>query len=110
VWLAAGEAIARARAGGGPSFIEAQTYRFHGHVEGETAFLRETYRAEEEVTARRGLDPLAAFRSRLTASGAAGDNRLADLEAELAASVEDAAARAAEAPLPDPARLGELAL
>jgi pyruvate dehydrogenase E1 component alpha subunit len=110
VWAAAGEAIGRARAGRGPGFIEARTYRFHGHVEGETAFLRETYRAEEEVTARRGSDPLAAFRSRLTASGAAGDNRLADLEAELAASVEDAAARAAEAPLPDPARLGELAL
>jgi pyruvate dehydrogenase E1 component alpha subunit len=110
VWAAAGEAIGRARAGGGPGFIEARTYRFHGHVEGETAFLRETYRAEEEVSEKRGSDPLAAFRSRLTASGAAGDNRLADLEAELAASVEDAAARAAEAPLPDPARLGELAL
>lgn len=37
-WTLAAEAIARARRGDGPTFIEARTYRFHGHVEGEAGF------------------------------------------------------------------------
>ena len=45
VWEIAGEAIARARAGDGPTLIEAKTYRFRGHEEGDEA----TYRTAERV-------------------------------------------------------------
>lgn len=110
VWATTGAAVARARAGGGASFIEARTYRFHGHVEGETAFLKGTYRSDGEVADRRGADPLASFRRHLLAAGLAGDNRLADLEAEVAARVEAATERAVAAPLAEPGRLAELAL
>ncbi len=45
VYEAAGEAIDRARRGDGPTLIEAKTYRFYGHYEGDTV----TYRTNEEV-------------------------------------------------------------
>src|SRR5258708_13699984 len=50
VWEAAGEAVSRARAGGGPSFIEAATYRIHGHMEGEVFLLAGgSYRDDTEI-------------------------------------------------------------
>ena len=52
------EAIARARAGGGPSFIEAMTYRYGGQYEGDT----QTYKPPWEVAHWRAKDPLAFFR------------------------------------------------
>ena len=54
---AAGEAIDRARRGDGPTLIEAKTYRFYGHEEGDAA----TYRTAEEVEAHRERDPLITF-------------------------------------------------
>src|SRR5712675_134109 len=47
VYEAAGEAIARARRGEGPSLIECKTYRYYGHFEGDTI----TYRTKEELAA-----------------------------------------------------------
>ena len=61
VYAAAKEAVQRAREGGGPSFIECDTYRFRGHHEGD----EQTYRSREEVLAMREkrdcLKKLAAF-------------------------------------------------
>ena len=54
VATAFGDAVARARAGGGPSLIEATCYRFRGHFEGDA----DTYRAEDEKEERRARDPL----------------------------------------------------
>src|SRR5258706_9389436 len=51
---AAGEAIARARRGEGPSLIECKTYRYYGHFEGDTV----TYRTKEEVEAHRTRDAI----------------------------------------------------
>lgn len=51
---AAGEAIARARSGDGPSLLEFRTYRWRGHYEGD----QQTYRAREEVEAWKEHDPL----------------------------------------------------
>ena len=58
VWDAAREAVDRARTGGGPTLIEAATYRLLGHVEAEANFLSRQYRTPEEVDARRVRDPL----------------------------------------------------
>src|SRR5437899_4135245 len=54
VYEAAGEAIARARRGEGPSLIECKTYRYYGHFEGDTI----TYRNKEEVEAHRTRDAI----------------------------------------------------
>jgi len=110
VWRIAAHAVQRARAGAGPTFIEAQTYRFHGHVEGETAFLREAYRPDAEVESQRRGDPVAAFRARILAAGLETDERLSVMEKEVTALVEESAARSAQAPWPDPVDLERLAI
>lgn len=105
VWQAAETAIARARSGGGPTLIEANTYRFHGHVEGEKTFLKEKYRSEDEVTERRLADPLAVFRSRLVHSGVSSEAELVVVERALDEQVAKAAAEAFEQPWPTPESL-----
>src|SRR3984893_341705 len=57
VYEAAGEAIARARRGEGPSLIECKTYRYHGHFEGDTI----TYRTKEELAAFMERDAIQAL-------------------------------------------------
>ena len=57
------EAVARARSGGGPSLIEARTYRFYGHSLGD----EQQYRTEEEVEERkRNADPINILRNFMT--------------------------------------------
>ncbi|HIG14135.1 MAG TPA: thiamine pyrophosphate-dependent dehydrogenase E1 component subunit alpha [Gammaproteobacteria bacterium] len=57
------EAVARARSGGGPSLIEARTYRFYGHSLGD----EQQYRTEEEVEERkRNADPINILRDFMT--------------------------------------------
>lgn len=110
VWQAAEEAIARARDNGGPTFIEARTYRFHGHVEGEKSFLKEMYRSDDEVAARRENDPLVLFRTRMLAGKAVTDAELGNIETEIGERVENAAAAAARQPWPEPASLDRFLL
>jgi pyruvate dehydrogenase E1 component alpha subunit len=110
VWQAAEEAIARARDNGGPTFIEARTYRFHGHVEGEKSFLKEMYRSDDEVAARRENDPLVLFRARMLAGKAATDADLGKIETEIGERVENAAAAAARQPWPEPQSLDRFLL
>ncbi len=102
VWQAAGEAIGRARRGGGPTLIEAETYRFHGHVEGEKAFLKEAYRSDEEVAERRRRDPVLMFRRRLIETGLGSEDELQRIERELDDEVAAAAATAGDDPWPVP--------
>lgn len=65
VYAAAGEAVGRARNGGGPALIEAKTYRLMGHMFGDT----ESYRTREEVAEWRKRDPLLVYRERCAAEG-----------------------------------------
>lgn len=58
---ATSEAVARARAGGGPTFLEMHTYRLLGHMVGDT----EPYRSREEVAEERQRDPVSTLRNRL---------------------------------------------
>ena len=68
VWQAAKEAIERARSGGGPSFIEAHTYRIQGHLEAEDLFLGgQRYREPAEIEAWKGKCPIARFKATLEA-------------------------------------------
>jgi pyruvate dehydrogenase E1 component alpha subunit len=65
VYAAAAEAVARARAGGGPSLLECVTYRFDAHHTFEYA-ARPRYRSAEEVDAARARDPLEIQGARLS--------------------------------------------
>ena len=91
VHAAAGAAIERARKGAGPSFIEAHTYRLHGHLEAEKSFLKSTYRESAEVEEWRGRDPIARFKAYLGAEAIIDEREVEALEQEIAAIVEDAA-------------------
>jgi acetoin:2,6-dichlorophenolindophenol oxidoreductase subunit alpha len=97
---AAGEAIARARSGGGASLIECKGMRYFGHFEGD----QQTYRAPGEVDElRRTRDCLEAFSRRVTEAGLVDDDDLAAIDASVAQVIDDAVARAkaAEDPTPD---------
>ncbi|EML1093746.1 thiamine pyrophosphate-dependent dehydrogenase E1 component subunit alpha [Pseudomonas aeruginosa] len=86
IFAAAGEAIARARAGEGPSLIEIETHRLAGHFMGDG----ETYRPAGEKEALLAKDPIPAYRQRLLTLGVADEPTLAGLE-EVARGRIDAA-------------------
>ena len=65
VYRTAVGALGRARTGGGPSLIEARTYRHHGHSRADPG----KYRPDEEVQAWMKRDPLVLYRARLEAGG-----------------------------------------
>ncbi len=103
VWQAAGEAVRRARDGGGPSFIEARTYRIQGHFEAEAFVLGAgRYRDAGEIESWQQKDPITRFRARLTAAGAASAADLDRIEAEVLDRVRDAVAYAKAGQPADP--------
>jgi pyruvate dehydrogenase E1 component alpha subunit len=96
---AAGEAIARARSGGGASLIECKGMRYYGHFEGD----QQTYRAAGEVDElRRTRDCLEAFSRRVTEAGMVDDEDLAAIDVSVAQLIDDAVARAKAADDPKP--------
>jgi pyruvate dehydrogenase E1 component alpha subunit len=101
MWHAAGEAVARARAGEGPTLIEATTFRFYGHILGDA----DAYMEEGEKRAAMERDPVPRFRAWLIAQGIASEATLAAMEAATARDVEDAEAFALASPIPELAEL-----
>lgn len=102
MFAAAHEAIARARAGEGPTLLECMTFRFFGHVFGDD----DKYMDSEEKAAAMAKDPLPAFKAKLIAEGTASEAQLAALEEAIVAEVEDAFtfAMASEPPSTDELR------
>jgi acetoin:2,6-dichlorophenolindophenol oxidoreductase subunit alpha len=101
VWDKAGEAIARARRGDGPTLLECKTYRYYGHYVGDPL----TYRTKEETERWKARDALALFEARTVRDGVMEPGNLRRIDAEVAAEI-DAAVRAAEAaPVPSAAEL-----
>lgn len=99
VYQTAGEAVQRARSGGGPTLLEYRTYRTRAHAEG----MREAgYRTQEEITAWKGRDPIQTFEAYLLAERAVTQTELDQIEAEVKAMIEDAVTFASNSPLPDP--------
>jgi pyruvate dehydrogenase E1 component alpha subunit len=105
VHAAAGAAVARARAGGGPSTIEAVALRYYGHYEGDPM----AYRAPDEVaTLRATSDPLQRLRAALATrpEGAVLDTAQLDaIERDCVARVDAAVRAARAAPFPAPETL-----
>ena len=90
-------ALDRARAGNGPSLIEAKTYRHHGHSRADPG----KYRPEAEVAHWMKRDPIPFYRARLIDFGISEDT-IAGLEAEVNQAVEAAVAEASASPAPSP--------
>lgn len=101
MYVAAREAVARARAGEGPTLIEAMTFRFHGHVFGDA----DAYMDKAQKKAAMEADPVPIFRARLIAEGIASEEQLAGIEAEIESRIDAAVEFALASPFPD---LGEL--
>jgi 2-oxoisovalerate dehydrogenase E1 component len=97
VYQAAGEAVARARSGGGPTLLECVTYRTVGHHEGDPGA---GYRTKEEVAAWKGRCPILRCRAALIESGAASAADLDRVDAEVLSAVLDAAEFARSSPQP----------
>jgi 2-oxoisovalerate dehydrogenase E1 component len=93
----AGEAIERARSGGGPTLLECLTYRTRAHAEGMGDF---TYRTREEVEEWKERCPIKRLRQRLR-EGGMPEADLDALDAEVAALVGEAQQFAENAPWPD---------
>jgi len=100
VFDCAGAAVARARASGGPSLIEARTYRLRGHAEAEVYWLSENYRTDEEVVRWQERDPLALFVAKLQRDGVANAAQLAAIDAAVTKRIADAVEIAAHAATP----------
>lgn len=98
VYEAAGEAIARARRGEGPSLIECKTYRYHGHFEGDTI----TYRTKEELASYLERDPIQALRQFLQDQGIASAEQLDTIDQRVQEGIDAAWQYAEAAPLPEP--------
>jgi TPP-dependent pyruvate/acetoin dehydrogenase alpha subunit len=98
VYEAAGRAIGRARAGGGPTLLECKTYRQCGHSRSDPR----TYRTKEEEAEWAQLDPILRLAGRLKETGQATDPSLAEIEKEVTAEIDDAVAFAEASPSPQP--------
>jgi TPP-dependent pyruvate/acetoin dehydrogenase alpha subunit len=102
VYRYASEAVARARAGEGPTLLECKTYRWEGHVVGEQAFLgAASYRTEQEVNEWKARCPLIRFDKFAVESGKISVADLQRIKQETEAELETAIKFARESPLPD---------
>jgi 2-oxoisovalerate dehydrogenase E1 component len=100
VYAATQAAVARARGGGGPTLIEAKTYRLMPHT---TDDEDRTYRSREEVKAWRKKDPLPRLKNYVIEQGLLSVTDVARLEESARDEVGDACRRAEAAAAPDPA-------
>ncbi|CAB3769243.1 ABC transporter substrate-binding protein [Burkholderia sp. MSh2] len=99
---ALGEAVERARNGGGPTLVEVKFTRYFGHFEGDA----QTYRAPGEVQKLRDeKDCLKHFETRVVRAEALTIGELRAVDAQVKALIDDAVAQAKSAPLPDAADL-----
>lgn len=98
---AVAEAVAMARRGGGPMFLEMKTYRYSGHSRSDKA----TYRPSGELEEWLARDPITLFGRQLVKSGDATEEGLAKLAERVAERVDAAADEALAAPAPDLAEM-----
>jgi pyruvate dehydrogenase E1 component alpha subunit len=87
------QAVERARAGEGPTLLEALTYRYRGHSMADPA----QYRTRQEESEWQQKDPIESFRRRLLSDGFRGDE-LEKVDREIEAVIEEAVRFAEESP------------
>ncbi len=102
MYTAVEEAVGRARSGGGPTYIEATTYRLWGHMLGDP----EIYRTKEEVAKAREVEPIVRLGQRLRQLGKTKAD-LSSLEAEAETVIADAVQFAENSSVPHPSEAFE---
>jgi TPP-dependent pyruvate/acetoin dehydrogenase alpha subunit len=103
VYEAAGEAVDRARKGGGPTLLEFKTYRFYDHVGVRGMGL--TYRTDEELEIWKARDPIDLFEKNLIDLKVMTKKKIDNVYAAVDAELEEAVEFAEQSPYPDPAEL-----
>jgi pyruvate dehydrogenase E1 component alpha subunit len=99
VYEAAREAVDRARAGGGPSLIECDTYRYYSHI----GKIESDGRPKDEVERWRARDPLGIFRAMLAERKILTNDNADKVVEEVRREIEEAIQFAESSPFPDPA-------
>jgi pyruvate dehydrogenase E1 component alpha subunit len=97
VYEAAGEAVNRARKGQGPTLIEAKTYRFRGHFEGDSG----AYRPKEEIEKWMQKDPISNYKAKLLEMKVLTEKQAEDIDKEALAEMETAMKFAHDSPFPE---------
>jgi acetoin:2,6-dichlorophenolindophenol oxidoreductase subunit alpha len=92
------EARKRARAGDGPTLIEANTYRYRGHYEGD----EQPYRDEDEIERWKEQDAIKSFKDRLIERDELTEDELEEMRTEVEETIADAVEYAQDADLPAP--------
>jgi len=98
VYEVVSKAVAKARKGGGPTFIEAKTCRQRAHYEGDT----QSYRTKGEIDECRKRDPIPRFRKKLVEMGVLTEKEADKIHQEALKTIEKAVKFAAESPFPKP--------
>ena len=104
VFEVAKEAVGRARAGEGPTLIEAQTYRYLGHAGHDDPL---TYRSEEEQEYYMNRDCIATFKKYILDSSLANENELGEIENNCEAAIATSVKFADDSPYPSDDALTE---
>jgi acetoin:2,6-dichlorophenolindophenol oxidoreductase subunit alpha len=101
MYAVAKEAIDRARSGGGPTLIEANTFRFFGHVLGDN----DAYMDSGQKAAAMARDPVPLYRAWLISAGHATESQLSQMEAEIEEEINAALEFTLGSAFPDAAEL-----
>src|SRR5215510_16377121 len=99
VYETAGEAVRRAREGGGPTLMECKVNRYYGHFEGDA----QTYRAPDEVKKiRETRDCITGFTQKVTSTGLLKSEELEAIDREVMALIDDSVVKAKAGAKPVP--------
>ena len=97
------EAVARARAGEGPSIVECKTYRTRGHSRSD----RNLYRSKEEIEEWKAKCPIERLKKELVETGRVALSELEDITRRVNAEIDAAVVFAEQSEMPDPAHLAD---
>ena len=100
-------AVARARAGQGPSLIEGRTYRYQEHSLGLNRIVRAPYRDDEEVEMWKLRDPIVIHQDQLVSQGIATRAEFDRVDEEVMGQIDEAVEFARNSPYPEPSALFE---
>lgn len=95
------EAVDRARAGEGPTFLEMRTYRYKGHSMSDP----QKYRTKEEVESYKAKDPIEIVKQAIEANKYADEKWFEEIEAKIKGQVDEAVQFAEESPWPEASEL-----
>jgi pyruvate dehydrogenase E1 component alpha subunit len=96
VYEAAGEAIARARRGEGPTLIECKAFRYYGHFQGDNL----SYYTEEDKAQQKARDPIDKFTQRVLDRKLLSEAELAEIDARAKKVLDEAVQFAEQSPYP----------